>query len=65
MSNEIARLETDKLNLSGGTMTGALLQKNGADIASATTTNLATARKTSRKTFADLVYLPQISYKWD
>ena len=43
IQQEVSRLETDKLNLSGGMMTGILLQKNGANITSATTTDLATA----------------------
>lgn len=40
---EIARLETDKLNKSGGALTGRIDQAKGANIASATTTDLATA----------------------
>ena len=43
MQDEITRLETDKLNKAGGTVTGLILGAQGADIASAGTTNLATA----------------------
>lgn len=40
---EIARLETAKFSKAGDTLTGLVLGAQGADIASATTTNLATA----------------------
>lgn len=40
---ELVRLESAKLNLSGGAMTGLLKEAQGANIASATTTDLSTA----------------------
>lgn len=43
VQDEVTRLETAKLDLAGGTMTGVLKEAIGADIVSATTTNLATA----------------------
>ena len=43
IQDEVTRLETDKLNLAGGTLTGVLKEAIGANIASATTTDLATA----------------------
>lgn len=43
IQDEVTRLETDKLAKAGGTMTGTLIQAQGATIASAGTVNLATA----------------------
>lgn len=42
INTEVARLETDKLNKSGGTMTWPILQAISSNIASATTTDLST-----------------------
>lgn len=43
IQNEVSRLETAKVNKAGDTMTGVLGEAQGADIAAASTVNLATA----------------------
>lgn len=43
LNAELVRLEGAKLNLTGGALSGLLNEAQGADIASATTTNLAAA----------------------
>ena len=57
---ELARLETDKLNLTGGSMTGAILQAQSSDIASATTTDLSTMTGDSGK----ITWTTTITWFW-